>query len=153
MSLTRYNGNFPSLMDEFFGRDMDQLFNFNWPLSNWPGSRVGSSVPAVNIREDEYKYCLEVAAPGMKKEDFNVLLEDGLLTVSTEQKRENEQQDEQGSYTKREFSYQSFSRSFRLPDSCEQERIQARYVDGILHLEIPKKEEAKRKAPRQIEIS
>jgi HSP20 family protein len=151
MSLTKFNNNFPSLIDEFFGRDMDQLFN--WPVSNWPSSRVGSNVPAVNIREDDDKYSLEVAAPGMKKEDFNVLLEDGLLTVSTEQKQENQQQDERRAYTKREFSYHSFSRSFRLPNSCEQEHIRARYADGVLHLEIPKKEEAKRKAPRQIEIS
>jgi HSP20 family protein len=153
MSLAKFNGNFPSLIDEFLGRDMDQIFNFNWPVSNWMSSRVGSSVPAVNIKEDDDKYLLEVAAPGMKKEDFKVLLEDGMLTVSTEQQQENEEKNQQGEYTKREFSYHSFSRSFRLPDSCEQEHIQARYIDGVLHLQIPKKEEAKRKAPRQIEIS
>ncbi len=148
MSLTKFNGNFPSLIDEFFGRDMDQIFNFNGPLS-----RVGSNVPAVNIREDDNQYHLEVAAPGMRKQDFKVLLEDGMLTVSTEQKQENEAKDEKGQYTKREFSYHSFSRSFRLPASCEQEHIQARYADGVLHLEIPKKEEVKRKAPRQIQIA
>jgi HSP20 family protein len=153
MSLNKFNGNFPSLIDELFGRDMDQIFNFNRPASGWPLSRVGSNVPAVNIREDENQYHLEVAAPGMRKEDFKVMLEDGVLTVSTEQKQEHAQQDEQGSYTKREFSYHSFSRSFRLPDSCAQEHIQARYADGVLHLEIPKNEEAKRKAPRQIQIA
>jgi len=153
MSLTKFNGNFPSLIDEFFGRDMDQLFNFNRPSSGGPLSRVGSNVPAVNIREDDEQYALEVAAPGMRKEDFKVMLEDGVLTVSTEHKHEHETKDGQGNYTKREFSYHSFSRSFRLPDSCEQERIQARYLDGVLHLEIPKKEEAKRKAPRQIQIA
>jgi HSP20 family protein len=114
---------------------------------------VGSNVPAVNIREDDDKYALEVAAPGMRKEDFRVVLEDGMLTVSTERKQENEAKDGQGQYTKREFSYHSFSRSFRLPASCEQEHIQARYADGVLHLEIPKKEEVKRKAPRQIQIA
>ena len=153
MSLTKFSGNFPSLIDEFFGRDMDQIFNFNQPSANWSLSRVGSNVPAVNIREDDDKYQLEVAAPGMRKEDFKVMLEDGMLTVSTEQKQENEEKDERGAYTKREFSYHSFSRSFRLPDSCVQEQIQARYADGVLHLEIPKKEEAKRKAPRQIQIA
>ncbi len=153
MSLTKFNGNFPSLIDEFFGRDMDQIFNFNRSASGWPLSRVGSNVPAVNIRENDNQYHLEVAAPGMRKEDFRVVLEDGMLTVSTERKQENEAKDGQGQYTKREFSYHSFSRSFRLPASCEQEHIQARYADGVLHLEIPKKEEVKRKAPRQIQIA
>lgn len=148
MSLTKFNSNFPSLIDEFFGRDMDQIFNLSGPLS-----RVGSNVPAVNIREDDDKYSLEVAAPGMRREDFKVVLEDGVLTVSTEHKQENEAKDGKGQYTKREFSYHSFSRSFRLPASCEQEHIQARYADGVLHLEIPKKEEVKRKAPRQIQIA
>ena len=151
MSLAKFNGNFPSLIDELLGRDMDQIFN--WPGFNGTPSRVGSNVAAVNIREADDKYWLEVAAPGMRKEDFKVMLEDGMLTVSTEQKQENEAKDEHGRYTKREFSYHSFSRSFRLPDSCEPEHIQARYVDGVLHLEIPKKEEAKRRAPRQIAIS
>jgi len=151
MSLAKFNGNFPSLIDEFLGRDMDQIFN--WPVFNGTSSRVGSNVAAVNIREADDKYWLEVAAPGMRKEDFKVLLEDGMLTVSTGQKLVSESKDEQGQYTKREFSYHSFSRSFRLPDSCEPEHIQARYVDGVLHLEIPKKEEAKRRAPRQIAIS
>ncbi|GAB4041871.1 Hsp20/alpha crystallin family protein [Spirosoma gilvum] len=155
MSLVKFNGNgqLPSLLDEFMGRDMDELFNFN---RNWPGvtrSQVGTLVPAVNIKEDTDGYQIDVAAPGMKKEDFNLTLHNGKLTVSTQQQDQHEERDQQGQYTKREFSYHAFSRSFWLPDSCEQSQIQARYEDGILHIELPKKEEAKPKAPTQIQIN
>jgi HSP20 family protein len=107
----------------------------------------------VNIKEDDESYCIEVAAPGMKKSDFKVTLDNGLLSISTEQQHQHEEKDQESRYTRREFSYQSFSRSFQLPDTCEQEKIKARYRDGILYLTVPKKEEAKRKSPRLIEIS
>ncbi|WP_460972229.1 Hsp20/alpha crystallin family protein [Spirosoma migulaei] len=155
MSLVKFNGNgqLPSLLDEFMGRDMDELFNFN---RNWPGitrSQVGTLVPAVNIKEDAEGYQIDVAAPGLKKEHFNLSLHNGKLTVSTQQQDQQEEKNEQGQYTKREFSYHAFSRSFWLPDSCDQEQIQARYEDGILHIVLPKKEEAKPKAPTQIQIN
>ncbi|GAB4028191.1 Hsp20/alpha crystallin family protein [Spirosoma koreense] len=153
MSLVKFNGNgnIPSLLDEFMGRDMDELFNFNWPGVS--RARVGTLIPAVNIKEDTDGYHLEVAAPGMKKEDFTLTLDNGKLTVATQQQQRNEEKDQHGQYTKREFSYHAFSRSFWLPDTCEQHRIEARYTDGILHINLPKKEEAKPKAPTQIQIS
>ncbi|GAB4043415.1 Hsp20/alpha crystallin family protein [Spirosoma litoris] len=155
MSLVKFNGNgqLPSLLDEFMGRDMDEWFNFN---RNWPGitrSQVGTLVPAVNIKETSEGYQIDVAAPGLKKDDFSLSLHNGKLTVSTKQQAQHEEKNEQGQYTQREFSYHAFSRSFWLPDSCDQEQIQARYENGILHIELPKKEEAKPKAPTQIQIN
>jgi HSP20 family protein len=152
MSLVKYNGNLPNLLDGFFGRDMDEMFNFNWPdWSNW--MRVGTSIPAVNIQEDNDYFHLEIAAPGLKKEDFKVTLEDDMLTISVQHIEENKEKSDKGRYTKREYSYQGFTRSFRLPDSCQNENINAQYIDGILHLTVPKKEEAKQKDLRQIEIT
>ena len=146
------NGKLPSLLDEFMGRDMDELFNFN---RNWPGitrSQVGTLVPAVNIREDAEGYQIDVAAPGLTKENFNLSLHNGKLTIATQQQQRNEEHDQQGQYTKQEFSFHAFSRSFWLPDTCQQDQIQARYENGILHIALPKKEEAKPKAPTQIQI-
>ncbi len=144
MSLIKFNETFPALLDSFFGHDMGE--RFAWP-------RTSFSVPAVNIREDENSFKVEMAAPGMKKEDFKVTLDNGILTVSSENHQANEEKDNNGKYTKREFSYQSFSRSFSLPDTVQYEKIDAKYQDGILHLTIPKKEEAKRKAPKLINIA
>lgn len=147
MTLAKFNETHPSfsnLLDNFFGRDMDELFS---------RSRVGTVVPAVNIREDNEAFRVEVAAPGLKKDDFKLTLDNGLLTISAESRHENEEKNDEGRYTKREFSYHSFTRSFTLPNTVDAEHIDARYQDGILHLAIPKKEEAKRKAPRQIEVA
>jgi HSP20 family protein len=105
------------------------------------------------VKEDNEAFRVEVAAPGLKKEDFKVTLDNGLLTISAENRREHEEKNAEGRYTRREFSYHSFSRSFTLPSTVEADRIDARYQDGILHLEIPKKEEVKRKAPRQVAIA
>ena len=152
MSLTKFNGNgtLPSLLDDFVSKDMEDLQVWSWPFTT--RSRVGSVIPSVNIREDQDNFYLEVAAPGMKKKDFNVMLDNGRLTISTERKEEHEEQGNKERYMKREFSFHAFSRSFWLPDTCEQDRIEARYTDGVLHLTVPKKEEAKPKAPRQIKI-
>ncbi|QIP17308.1 Hsp20/alpha crystallin family protein [Spirosoma aureum] len=103
-------------------------------------------MPAVNVKEDTDGYQIDVAAPGLKKEHFKLSLHNGKLTVSTQQQEKTEP----GQYTKREFSYHAFSRSFWLPDSFDKEQIQARYEDGILHIVLPKKEEAKPKTPTQI---
>jgi HSP20 family protein len=145
MSLVKFRNNFPSLINEFIGKDMDELFNFDGPLFN------RGFVPAVNVREYNDNFHVEVAAPGMKKDDFKITLDNCVLTVAVEKQHENEEKENR--YNRREFSYQSFTRSFRLPDSCNSEKIDAHYQDGILHLAIAKKEEAKRIAPRMIEIA
>lgn len=126
-----------------FNSIFDELFN-EFPVRN--ESRL--HVPAVNIHETESAYEMELNVPGRNKEDFKINLENGLLTVSFEKKEEN---NTSGPKTiRREFSYQSFKRSFNLDETIDADNIQAKYEKGILHLTLPKKEEAK---PSKKEIS
>jgi len=111
--------------------------------------RMTSRVPAANISETTDHYHVELAAPGLKKEDFKLNLERNVLSVSVERRSENT--GEQKNYNKREYSYTSFVRSFTLPDSADYNRIEASYTDGVLKVDIAKKEEAKA-VTRQIEI-
>ena len=150
MTIVKRNGNllnnFPTVFDDFLNRDI-----FNWGLTNF--SDTNTTIPAVNIKETKDDYVVEVAAPGMTKKDFKVQLEGNILTISSEKTNESEQRGGER-YTIREFSYQSFSRTFNLQkDVLDTERIQAKYEDGVLHLQIPKKEHAKQKQPKLIEIS
>lgn len=132
MSLLRKPiGNFPamrSLLSDFFESDkfgFDDYFRKDW-------------IPAVNVIDKKDGYEIEVAAPGLKKEDFKIRVENGMLTISSEQKSEKETKE--GDYTRREFNYQSFSRSFTLPQNVKEEDIQANYTDGILRLMVAKKQ-------------
>lgn len=109
-----------------------------------------SNLPAVNIMEGEKDFTLELAVPGKKKEDFNVELDNDVLTISME--TQSEVEDKNSEYTRREFHYTSFKRAFTLPESVNQEDIKADYKDGILKFTLPKKEEALPKAKRLIEI-
>ncbi|MCF8297788.1 MAG: Hsp20/alpha crystallin family protein [Saprospiraceae bacterium] len=135
---------FPGLWNDFFD-------------DNWFGvpniARAGTSVPAVNIKDTEKSYEIEMAAPGMKKENFKVDLDKNMLSISSEQQSEETDKAKDGNYTRREFSYHSFKRAFTLPDIAEFEKISASYKDGILHISIPKKEEALPKPIKVIEIS
>ncbi|TBO40457.1 Hsp20/alpha crystallin family protein [Pedobacter kyonggii] len=108
-----------------------------------------NSLPAVNILESGEEYHIELAAPGLKKEDFKVSVERDMLTISTGHYSENNTLEK--TYNRREFSYSAFTRAFTLPESADVDRIQASYVDGVLKLALPKKEEAKA-VSRQIEI-
>lgn len=128
---------------------------FNTDLSDWSArhfSDTNTTLPAVNIKENTDGFLVEMAAPGMSKEDFKIELDNDLLTISSEKKNENESKEGEN-YTRREFSYQSFSRSFTLPKTVEAEKISAKYENGVLRIEIPKKEEAKPKPAKQISIS
>lgn len=149
MSLIRRNAdlfNFPNLFDDFFTRDV-----FNSGGTTF--SSTGTTIPAVNIRETPDDFEVEMAAPGMNKKDFKIELDGTLLTISSEKTDEHEEEKE-GTYSRREFSYQSFKRSFTLSkDVVDIDKINARYENGLLYLRIPKKEEAKQKPPRMIEIS
>jgi HSP20 family protein len=150
MTIVKRNGNllnsFPTLFDDFLNRDI-----FNWGLTNF--SDTNTTIPAVNIKETTDHYEVEVAAPGMTKKDFKVQLEGNMLMISSEKTTEQEEQDNV-KYSSREFSYQSFSRTFNLQkDVVDTEKIQAKYENGVLQLLIPKKEHAKQKQPRLIEIS
>lgn len=147
-SLMRTNGNLPSLIENFFGRDFNDFF----------GQSAMQSLPAVNVVEHADGYRVEVAAPGLKKEDFKINLNHNNLTISAYREEKSEQPPSNGEnagqerYARREFSYTSFQRTFMLPNSVEAEQIKASYEDGVLKIEIPKREEAKVKPPRQIEI-
>lgn len=128
---------------------------FNNDLSDWPNrhySDTNTTLPAVNIKENTDAFVVEMAAPGMVKDDFKIELNNDLLTISSEKKNENESKEGE-TYTRREYSYQSFSRSFTLPKTVDAEKISAKYENGVLSLAIPKKEEAKPKPVKQISIS
>lgn len=150
MNLIKRNGNsmnqWPVQFDDLFNRDF-----FNWGLSNY--SETNTTVPGVNIKETKDNFVVEVAAPGMDKKDFKIQIDGNLLTLSSEKSVEREEKNEDEKYSRREFSYQSFQRSFTLPkDVVDSEKINAKYENGLLHLVIPKKEEAKQKPPKQIQI-
>ena len=133
-SLARSTEKMPSLFNDFF-RPWDEWFEGGLT------SRV-LNVPAVNITENKDEFMVSLAIPGMKKEDFNIDIEGNMLTISSEKEESKQEKDEK--YTRKEFNYSSFSRSFSLPDEVNMEKIDARYVDGVLKLSLPKKEEAKK---------
>jgi len=114
-------------------------------------STRSGSMPAVNIREDEKRFLLELAVPGMEKKDLKIDINDDLLTISSEIKNETEESRE--GYKRKEFSYSSFCRSFQLPENINKEKIEAAYKDGILSVSLPKAEEEKNKISRQIKVS
>jgi len=134
-----------NLVDHFFGNDfLDNIFNSNF-------SAVNVNVPAVNIVETKENFRIEIAAPGLEKGDYKIELHNDLLTISSEKKSEHEEKNEK--FMRKEFSYASFKRSFIIPDSANVDSINASYKNGILNVTIPKKEEAKEKATRQISIN
>lgn len=142
--IKKSNGSMLPFFDDFFSREL-----FNWGNSNF--SSTGTTVPAVNIRENDQNFEVEMVAPGMEKKDFKITLEGNTLTISSS--RDSEQTRQADNYTRREFSYQAFQRIFELPaDVVDQNQIEARYEDGLLKLVIPKTEKARKKAPRLIEI-
>jgi HSP20 family protein len=132
---------FPSFLDDWFTDE------------NWPGTdffKKGVNVPSVNITEDKNAYNIEIAAPGLKKEDFNIDLENNVLTVSAEKEEKDEKKDKR--FMRKEFSYTSFKRSFACPESVNPDQINAKYNDGILNISVPKVEE-KQKPNKKIKIS
>jgi HSP20 family protein len=110
-----------------------------------------SSVPAVNIREDDKNYVLDFAIPGIDKKDLKIDMNEDVLTISSEVK--NESEDSKNDYKRKEFSYTAFSRSFNIPDNVDREKIGANYKDGVLTVSLPKQEEEKNKISKTIEIS
>ncbi len=137
MTLIKWRGANDALQSNFSNWIEDFFTENNLP--KWPGF---FGKPAVNIRETDNSFVLELAAPGYKKDDFNVNVENDLLTISTEQ--ENKVEENEKGYTRKEFSYSSFSRSFTLPESVNADNIKGVYSNGILTVELPKKPEAKR---------
>jgi HSP20 family protein len=126
---------------DFF--DADNFFNTNWLAER-------SGYPAVNVAEKDNEYCIDLAVPGYKKEDFKVKVNNDILTVSAEAKTENKE--EKKEYTRKEYSYSSFSRSFQLPDNVKDDQITAKYEDGMLKLSLPKTNNVVR-ASKEVPIS
>lgn len=145
MALVRFSNQYPTVFDRFFENDL-----FDW--SNRHFSNTETTLPSVNIKESPDEFEVELAAPGFVKADFNIELNHDMLTISSEKQVENETKDGQ-QFARREFSYQSFSRSFTLPNTADSDKIRAKYDNGILRVSIPKKEEAKPKPAKQIAIA
>jgi HSP20 family protein len=133
LPLTRPGRLFPSVFDDFF-KPWNEWFNEDW--------RNMLTVPAVNIVEKDDHYDVSVAAPGLKKSDFKIAIDENVLNISAETEEKKEEKDEK--YTRKEYNYSSFSRSFTLPDEVNKDKIDATYQDGVLKLTLPKKEEAKK---------
>ncbi|MBU3822873.1 Hsp20/alpha crystallin family protein [Flavobacteriaceae bacterium XHP0103] len=138
--------NFPNLstwLEDFPLGDFPSLFSTNF--------NTGISLPKVNIKEVADAFVVEMAVPGLKKSDFKIDLDNHVLSISAELKEENEEKET--GYTRREFGYSSFKRTFTLPETVDDNKIKANYKEGILSVNLPKKEEAKQKPARTIDIS
>ena len=146
LSNNNSNQNFPTLsnwLEDIFNRDDSSVFTSNY--------NTGITLPKVNIKETADAFMVEMAVPGLKKSDLQLDIDNQTLSISTERKEESEHRED--NYTRREFGYSSFKRIFTLPDSVNDEKINANYQDGILNIHLPKKEEAKQKPARNIKIS
>lgn len=138
LPIMKRNAYLPSIFDEFFESNSKSVFDNKF------------SSPQINVIEGSNSYEIELAAPGFEKDDFNVEVKDDLLTINATKSEENEE--DAKNYKRREFSYNSFSRSFILPELIDSEKLDAEYKKGILNIFIPKKEEAKEKPARMIVI-
>ena len=139
--LTRASRMFPE-----FSSNLTDLFNEG---HEW-GNGWTTKLPAANIAESDKAFNIELAAPGLEKGDFDLSIDNQLLNISCEKEEKSESKDEQ--YTRKEFSYRSFNRSFRLPEVVDAEKIKASYKDGVLKIELPKKETAIKAPKKQISV-
>lgn len=151
--LAKRNGSlFPSLVSDFFGTDDffgADLIDLNRNLLKWDRTW---NVPSVNIRENEKSFAFELAAPGLAKKDFRIEVDtDGVMTISAEKMEEKNEEDKD--FTRKEFSYNTFSRSFQLPENIHSDKVEAKYEDGILKLTVPKKEIKLAKPKKEIKIA
>jgi HSP20 family protein len=144
MTLSRLTTGFPSVIDEFLNNDL-----MDWANSNY--STTKTTLPRVNIKENDDEFVIEVAAPGMKKGDFTISYDKGKLSISSDIEEKTQDGEK---YTRREFSYQSFKRTFDVSqDLVDGEKINAKYFDGILQIILPKREEVKPKPAKTIAIN
>ena len=141
LPMIRRNSFLPSFVDEFFGKDLPGLVTLNY----------GVSSPSVNVIESKEDFRIEVAAPGLEKEDFRINLQNNVLTILSD--KESKQEEANEKFMRREFSYLQFSRSFSLPLTADSENTKAFYKNGVLSITVPKKEEAKEKPLREIAIA
>lgn len=134
-----------SVFDDLFSKDL-----FDWNDKNF--AAYGTTLPSANIKETSKDVKIDIAVPGMQKEDFQIELDHNVLSVRSEKSNESEEKDKKGNYSRKEFNYQSFYRSFSLPDSVDEEKIAATYQDGILHIEVGKRKEHTLKSTKTIPV-
>lgn len=142
-ALAKLSERMPSVFDDFFK-----------PWSEWfegGGGGRTMKVPAVNITEHKDEYLVSMAVPGLKKEDFKIAIDGNMLTISSEKEEKKEEKDE--NYTRKEYNYSSFSRSFTIPEVINQEKIDARYEDGVLKISLPRREQTKKVSSKQIVVN
>jgi len=134
-ALAKFTERTPFLFDDFFK-----------PWNNWFENDLllgkAMTIPAVNITDNKDDFMVSLAVPGMKKDDFNIDIDGNMITISCEKEEKKEEKD--AKFTRKEYNYSSFTRSFTLPEDVLKEKIEARYEDGVLKLMLPKKEEAKK---------
>jgi HSP20 family protein len=130
-----------SPLERFFSND------FDW----WDGDTMEMKVPAINVSEDKNNYKVELAAPGLKKDDFKIEVEGNMMSISCEQETETKEP-KNDNYTRREYNYSSFSRTFTLPDDADAEHVTAKYADGVLNLTLPKIEGTQKEKKQQIKV-
>lgn len=143
-SLTRLSERMPVFFDDFFNKPWNEWFD----NGGYWGRTM--NVPAVNIIDEKNEYLVSLAVPGMKKDDFKIDVDGNILTISSE--KEETKEEKEKAFTRKEYNYSSFSRSFTLPDAVNKEKIDAKYEDGVLKISLPRKEEAKKPAAKQIAV-
>ena len=131
---------------------LPEVFNSFFDTVNMP--KANATAPAINVKESEKEYTVELAAPGMRKEDFDVNINaDGDLTIKMESKREQKEEDQKAHYLRREFSYSKFEQTLILPDDVDREQIGAKVADGVLTVSLPKMKQEEHKVTRQITVA
>lgn len=150
MNLTlRKNGGLPSLLSDLVGPSLiDKVFDLD---SDFFPARLGINVPTANITETPKEFKLELAAPGLERSDFDVVVDNHMLKISAE--KEEDKKETEGDYSRREYSFNSFSRSFALPENIKEGDIDARYENGVLKVSIPKVKQTSVKASRKVPVS
>jgi HSP20 family protein len=152
-TLVKRDGLFPSLVSKSVNNFFDDFLTkdlFDWTDRNF--ATLGSNLPSVNLKETDTHLEVELAAPGMKREDFKVEIDNNMLMISSEKEEEKEEKNKKDNYVRKEFNYQSFYRSFYLPDTVDENKIEANYKDGILKVVIAKKPGNEKKSMKTIPI-
>ena len=148
MAIIKTNGS--NLLPTFTGFsnlfDIDRFFENEFPALN-----LGTTIPAMNVKQNHNEYLVELAAPGLKKEDFKIDVDNNVLTIQAEKEENKEEKDV--NYTRKEYNYNSFSRSFSLPETVKADKIQANYENGVLKLALPFKDGVKATAKKEIKVS
>jgi HSP20 family protein len=147
-SIAKKNGGLPSLLSDFFGTSLIDRDFFGQDL--FP-SRLGINVPTANVTETAKEYKIELAAPGLERKDFAVEVDNHTLKISAQ--KEEEKKENEGEYSRREYSFNSFSRSFALPENVKESNIDAKYENGVLKVSIPKAKETPAKPSHKVAVS